>query len=221
MAFTHLHRLLLATSWLILLPLTGCSYGPERLQIELENAIAKPNSHIFAVSVEVWRVQDPKGFISTFPNGGVLKVNAKEARIYVVNVEENAIELVARMEEFDGIPQPKSVGVNGWQGDTLFFSLFGYGGHDWRTGDDMSDIRHQYYRIVPGGNVERMEIAPTGLAREFDSGPVGPPPLLRLSKGHLEVKAGVDGRSGQSKRTVRFALDPITAEPALTDTSDP
>ncbi len=200
----------------LLAVLTACSYGPERLHLSLENAVAKPNSHTFAVAVEVSRVRDPVGFVNTFPNGGVQDVLAVEARVYLIDIDTASIDLVAHLEDFGGIPNPKSVSVSGWRDDALYVSLFGYGGYSSGRGDHLEDPRHVYFGVLPSGRIEQIESLPEKIARERQTGPLQTPPFLRLSKGHLDISIGIDDRPGQLSHGAIFALDPVTGQPSLT-----
>jgi len=210
----------LAAKRIAILPLlsllAACSYGPERLHVDLENAIAKPNSHTFAVAVEVARVRDPVGFLSRFPNGGVQDVIATEARVYLIDIDKASIDLVAHLADFGGIPNPKSVSAAGWRDDTLYLSLFGYGAYSSRRGDHLDDPRHVYFKVPPSGMVEKIESLPEKRIRERQTGPLQTPPFLRLGKGYLDIRIGIDDRTGQASNGAIFSLDPVTGEPSLT-----
>ena len=202
--------------------LTACSYGPERLHVSLENVIAKPSSHTFAAAVEVSRVRDPVGFISRFPNGGIRDVLAVEARVYLIHVDKASIERVAVFEDYGGIPNPKSASVSGWRDDTLYVTLFGYGGHNssW-NGDQLDDPRYVYYEVPPSGTVQKIESLPENRTRARQTGPLQTPPFLRLGKGHLDVRIGIDDRPGQPNHGAIFSVDPETGQPSLTFLDSP
>jgi hypothetical protein len=192
--------------------LTGCTYGPVHTAVELGNAVAQPGSHTFAMA-SIWkRVRDPEGFLATFPDGGKQKTIELEARVYVIDVARRSVVRVAQIPGFAGIPNPKSVHIEGWNGGDLYFRLFGYGGSD-RQGDNMSDPRRLFFRVSSGGHVDRVEHLPDRLQSAAQSGPTGNPPFLRLSRGHAEIDIGIDGRPGSSTHRARVAIDPETGEP--------
>lgn len=197
-----------------ILMLAACSYGPERTALDLGNVVAKPQSHQLAVTLEYRRVRDPTGFLNTFPNGGIRKVMHREARVYLCDLDRGTAELVATIPDFGGIPQPKSVWIQGWQADALYFSLFGYGG-DQRSGDDLSDERRLFFRITADGGVAKIGKLPADLERGRNSGPAQSPPFLRWSAGHLDVEIAIDARVSETTRRARLAFDPETGEPRL------
>lgn len=199
---------------LVVLLAAACSYGPERTFLDLQTFVAKPRSHQFAVSLEYARIKDPRGFINTFPNGGVRKFIAREARIYRGDLDRGTIDLVAAIPDFAGIPQPKSVRVEGWSADTFYFSLFGYGGNAW-DGDDLSDARRFVYRATADGRVHQVDALPARLERADNSGPVKSPPFLRWSQEHLIVEIAIDARMSEAVDVARLTFDSETGEPEL------
>ncbi len=194
--------------------LASCSYGAARTHVEIHNAAAEPGTHRFAVAVEYRLVRDPTGFLSTFPNGGVPRVLEREARVYMVDIDDEMIVLAAQLADFADIPHPKRVGIRGWENGSVYVTLFGYGGGDW-TGDDMSDERRLNYRIAPNGEVEEVGLVPDDLAVEQQTGPLPEPPFLRLSPGYRDINIGVDGRPRDAERRAKFILNPETGEPRL------
>jgi hypothetical protein len=192
----------------------ACSYGPERTFLDLHTFVAKPHSHQFAASIEYARIKDPTGAVNTFPNGGLEKVISREARIYLGDLDRGTIDLVVAIPDFAGIPQPKSVRVEGWKADVLYFSLFGYGGNAW-DGDDLSDERRIFYRATADGRVHEVDGLPPRLERERNSGPVTSPPFLRWSQGHLDVEIAIDARVSEAVELARLTFDPETGEPRL------
>lgn len=194
--------------------LPSCSYGPTESSVKIENALAKPESHIFAFSLNYARLRPPTGFLNTFPNGGVARIESREARVYLVDVDTNQIRLLASIPDFAGIPQPKTVWVQGWHEEYLYFRILGYGG-DQAHGDDLSDKREIFFRVGPSGTAEQINQPADDLEREPATGPLPSPPFLRLSKGYSNIDIGVDGRPGQSQRSLRIILDHVTGEPRV------
>lgn len=195
--------------------LAGCSYGPPRNTVDAVHAVAKPDSHMMAIGASIRRQRDPQSFFATFPDGGAPQILAREARIYLVDIDSRSIRQIARFPDFEGIPQPKVAAPVGWQGDELYLRLFGYGGSEW-TGDDMSDERRLHFRVSRSGAVERIDQLPTALETAPQTGPTREPPFLRISQGHLALDVGIDARPGEGE-TVRMAFDEETGEPAFVD----
>lgn len=201
-----------------LIGLASCSYGPSETSVNIENAIAKQGTHLFAFSTSYAQLRPPTGFLNTFPNGGVPKIETREARVYLVSVDTQEIDLVASIPDFAGIPQPKAVWLQGWKDGFLYFRLFGYGGNQVH-GDDLSDRREHFYRVNPAGLLEQIDRPPEDLTMEKASGPLPEAPFLRLSSEHRAITIGVDGRPGDSPRNLRLIVDTDTGEPRL-GTSD-
>lgn len=182
--------------------------------MNLGNVAAKPHSHLIAMSLNYERIRDPERFLSTFPNGGVPKILRREARVYLCDLDAGSIDLVAIIPDYAGIPQPKSVWIEGWQGDDLFFSLFGYGG-DARTGDDLSDPRRLLYQVTADGATTIVDTIPAQLGRGRNSGPEPDPPFLRWSQGHLSVEIAIDARVREATRLARVTFQSDSGEPVL------
>jgi hypothetical protein len=182
--------------------------------MSLGNVVAKPQSHQLAVTLEYRRVREPTGFLNTFPNGGIHQVIHREARVYLCDLDRGTAELVATIPDFGGIPHPKSVWIAGWQGNALYFSLFGYG-IDRRDGDDHSDERRLFFLIAADGRVSEIGELPADLERAHNSGPAESPPFLRWSAGHLDVEIAIDARVSETTRLARLTFDPETGEPRL------
>jgi len=199
---------------LVILVSAACSFGPERTVLDLGNFIAKPHSHQFAVSLDYARIKDPTGLVNTFPNGGIPKSIYREARIYRGDLDRGTVDLVAAIPDFAGIPQPKSVWIEGWHADALYFSLFGYGGNAW-DGDDHSDERRFFYRVTADGAVHEVDAFPPHLERGDNSGPVKSPPFLRWSQGHLDVEIAMDARISDTPLLTRLTFEPESGEPRL------
>lgn len=194
--------------------IAGCSYSDDRTHVELNNALARPGSHVFAVAVTYMRVQHPTGFLSTFPDGGTWRVLKRKARIYIIDLKSETVTLAAEIDGFGGIPKPKHASIRGWQDRSVYFSLFGYGDNN-RGSDHISDKRYLYYRIDAKGEIHRVDQLPNDLISVRNSGPLGDPPFLRLSKGHNEVKVGIDAFPSLAEYMARFWLDEETGEPHL------
>ena len=192
----------------------GCGYGPERTTLSISNVVAKPDSYQLAVSVEYARVREPTGVLNTFPNGGTQKVLFREARVYLCDFDRGAVNLVAAIPDFAGIPQPKSVSIEGWRDDRLYFSLFGYGGNDW-SGDDLSDERRLFYQVTADGEIDAVGELPDRLERGRNTGPAESPPFLRWSQGHLEVVIALDARVGETTRLARLTFETESGDPRL------
>lgn len=190
--------------------LGGCSYGPEEIDAEIQNALAKPRSHRFSVAIKFERFRKPAGYLTTFPDGGRPKIISQEARVYIVDLEQEQIKLVARLPGYAGIPQPKTVWIQGWRDGSVYFRLFGYGGSQ-RSGDDLSDPRTVFFRADFLDEAERIEELPIGLESEPIRGPLPSGPFVRLSTGKDEVVIRTDITPGLA----RLIIDPGSGVPRL------
>ena len=197
-----------------LIGLASCSYGPSETSVTIENAIAKRGTHVFAFSTSYAQLQRPTGILSTFPDGGAPKIESREARVYLVSADTLKIDLVASIPDFAGIPEPKTVWLQGWRDEFLYFRLFGYGGNS-ASGDDFSDKREYFYRVSPSGVLEQIDRPPEDLTMEHASGPLPEAPFLRLSSGLREITIGMDGRPADSPHNLKLIVDPGTGEPRI------
>lgn len=198
--------------------LAGCHHGPERLKIEVENAVLKPGTTTFAVATHVWTVRDPQGFVATFPNGGVLDVRAKTAKIFVVDIQADTIELLAEFDETTVIPNPKKLRVIGWLGDDLYFHMEGYGGYKWSRGDDTDDPREAFFRVLPNGQMHQIQAPPTALKPVHQYYALREPTYISVSSMFEYLKIHVDGTFDAPKHTAYFVIDPGTGKPSISQT---
>lgn len=198
---------------MLLLALVSCTYGSARLDVVIENALGKPDSHTLAVAVNYRRVQDPTG-LSAFPDGGSLVELEHRARVYLIDVDTQSIKLVADIGEVKEIPRPTGVWIQGWRNGAIYFSIRGYGVKS-RSGDNVANIRRVNYRVYEGQAPEQMGDFPVDLVSANNSGPLGKPPFLRLSKGHNEIDIGIDERPDRSNVTYRLTIDELSGEPRL------
>lgn len=197
-----------------ILLLASCGYGPPRHSFEINNVVARPQSHQMAVSVDYAKIREPEGFINTFPNGGVPQILVQEARVYVIDLTTTTVHLAATIPDFGGIPMPKAVHIHGWRADALYFSLFGYGGNPW-DGDDLSDEHRLFYRILPDNAVEAISVLPLDIDHARNSGPTDSPPFLRFSRGHRDIEIAVDQPISESDELLRVLFDEDTGKVKL------
>ena len=180
----------------------------------LDSVATKPHSHEIAVSLQYARVRDPTGFISRFPNGGIQKITSHEASVYLCNLDRGTVELLVRVPGFAGIPLPKSVRIEGWKNNELYFSLFGYGGTPW-SGDDLADKRRIYYRIPAGGGAHELDNLPRILKSGSNSGPEKLPPFLSWSRGPLDIEIAIDKGISGAAAVAHLTFEPESGEPKL------
>ncbi|MEL7040037.1 MAG: hypothetical protein AAGL90_00850 [Pseudomonadota bacterium] len=215
MTFPSHQQRLFTVALPILLLLTGCHYGPERLKTEIENAVLNPGKNSFAVAAHVWTVRDPEGFVATFPNGGVLDEKAKTAKIFVVDLQSNTIELRAVFDETTIIPNPKTLRLLGWKDDIIYFHMEGYGGYDRRNGDHTDDPREAFYRLLSSGQMNPIQARPTELqpTHEYYSRREAPRLSLVPRFNYLEIMIGASLTAPESR--AYFVIDPITGDGSL------
>jgi hypothetical protein len=102
----------------------GCTYGPPEDRVNVQNVALRPDGSRIAVIVRYRRTQPPTG-LSAFPDGGVARVLAQRADLYVVDLRSRT--LAYRGE----VPAPPDHSVSfspwlmGWDSDTVYFKITG------------------------------------------------------------------------------------------------
>lgn len=194
--------------------LASCTFGPPHYEARLHHVAARSHSHQLALAVERKEVRHPTG-LNTFPNGGVSRVLSRRVKVYLVDLDRASVTTVYEGKGYDDIPRPKSVWIDGWAGDELYFSFRGYG-EGRRGGDNPADPRRTDMRVEAAGPAVRVEAPPAGLAVAANSGPPGAPPFVRYRRGHLQVEAVVDGTLTDVAAKWLLTVHPETGEVALT-----
>jgi hypothetical protein len=102
----------------------ACTYGPAEDHVNVQNVALRPDGARVAVIVRYRRTQPPTG-LSAFPDGGVARVIAQRADLYVVDPRSRTF--VHRGET--QAPRDQSVSFSpwlmGWDGDTVYFKITG------------------------------------------------------------------------------------------------
>jgi hypothetical protein len=202
-----------ALPFILFLLISACTYGPEKDMVSIGNIAAKPQSHELAFTVDYRRIRDATGF-AAFPNGGIPKVIAREARVYVCDIDRASIKRIAQVPDFGGIPNPGSVWIHGWLGGFLYFSLNGYG-RDSQGGDDFNRPYNYVYRVSESGTLTRVDHLPDGVAIQRNTGPEGETPFLRYSRGRLDIEITADAIASGQDATARVIFPPGSTEPVL------
>ena len=143
----------------LILALSGCLHGPLRNDPKFEGTAQKPFSNTLAVAVDFSVVRDPKG-LATFPNGGYPRVISRELRIYIIDLDQESVGLLAVLEDFGGIPVPRNTTLNEWRDDGVFLTIEGYGSTSELSGDDYDDPREVFLHLSPDGDVTKIEARP-------------------------------------------------------------
>lgn len=195
--------------------LTGCLYGPERYEVWIEDRVIARASHTLTIAVDWAIVRDPQG-LAAFPNGGLLHYEAREARLYRIDVDTDTIQMIARLEDYGGIPVPKSIELHEWQRDGIHFTIRGYGSKSSRSGDDMDDPRVAHFHVPRPGEVVQ-EDRPPDLPppRAPASGLPLEPPFLSAWGHGKQIDIALDEPVFTADKTISLVIDDETGEPIL------
>ncbi len=78
------------TSALLTTVPAACTYGPPVRSLRLTSAVAKPDSHIFALAVHDRHWRWPTG-LARFPDGGTPRMLEESAVVHVCDADERRI----------------------------------------------------------------------------------------------------------------------------------
>jgi hypothetical protein len=138
---------------------TGCTYGTPEDHVNVQNVALRPDGTRIAVIVRYRRTRPPTG-LSAFPDGGVARVLAQRADLYVVDLRSRT--LAYRGE----VPAPPDHSVSfspwlmGWEGDTVYFKITGCPGS---PGAECYGplVRTSVYALSATGQLARARSLPT------------------------------------------------------------
>jgi hypothetical protein len=152
-------RFFILPAVLVAVLVLGCTYGPAEDHANVQNVALRPDGARVAVIVKYERIRRPTG-LSAFPDGGVARVLAQRAHLYVVDLRSRTI--VYRGE----LPAPLSnrVAFNpwlmGWNGDAVYFKITGCPGS---PGAECYGplVRTSVYALSATGRLTPVGAAPT------------------------------------------------------------
>lgn len=170
----------------LLLPLSGCTYGPPHHYAKLENAAGRINTHTIAVALSCQRLREPTG-LSTFPDGGSPRILEQAALIYVCDVDQPSTKLLARIVAPRGMEGAFEPWILGWVRDDIFVGLTGYRHSSLRG--SVGPLIKQTYRVGLDGTCQTVEGPPDSLKQTPNLGiPMkGETNFMRLSKGAFDI----------------------------------
>ena len=136
----------------------ACTYGEAEERASFQNFRVKPKSNVVATIVKYEKYRPATG-LSTFPDGGVSRMLAQRADIYVLDVSARTI---LRRVELPGPAQHRlsfSPWVLGWSGDDLFLQITGCPGRD---GSECWGplVQKSIFRLSPNGQLSAVPAAP-------------------------------------------------------------
>ena len=164
--------------------LISCTHGPPFVSMNVENARAKPDSHVIAVAVKYMQHRDPTGFINTFPNGGVYKVLDKKTMIYLCDIDTLEVNRVAFISPPDSMQTSWNAWILGWVGDSLYFKMTGKSGTSAKAMKNMTKI---FYKVDLDGNLSEVQKVPEDIAFQHNSGNPLQEAFVRVSKGYTDI----------------------------------
>ncbi len=160
-------RVLTRSTIPLLLLLPGCTYGPVQERATIATVEERFNTHTLAVALNWTRYRDPTG-LSAFPDGGLPRVLAEEARFFLCDADSHVARLVARILK----PHEMESGFSGWiagWGPNCFYASVSGRRYSWRHGA-VGPVNRRFYRIGLDGTVSKMSGIPDGVQREPETG---------------------------------------------------
>ena len=210
-------RMFKTVLFLVIVFVTGCRYAQPGTYFRILNVKAKPYSHIMAIAVKRDVVRWPKGFIRTFPNGGVPDTIVEEAKVYVVDVANQKILSIASFPNFDDVPDyERNIWLHGWKGGDIYFRIQGYEG-SWSKGTDLTKKVEKFYRLrLDDDTAILVESLPPDLKYQTLGGGPKTAPYLYWSKGHDNVQISLDKR-GLSENFICLKFDDVSQNLVFVD----
>ena len=131
--------------------LAACTYGPAQDYVTVENLAINPDGSRLAVVVKYERYRVATG-LAAFPDGGVPRVLAQRADLYVVDLRSRTLLYSG------GLPAPATHRLSfnpwliGWDGDTLYFQITGCPGS---PGDECWGplVQRSVFSLSPQGQI--------------------------------------------------------------------
>jgi hypothetical protein len=165
----------------------GCAYGPPIWRHRLENAMAEPGGHRFALAVVSTESRRPEGFLATFPDGGAPRVLRERARLWLCDADGGHVTRLAIIERPASFRSEFHLWVVGWEArmDTsaVYVQMSG------RTGATSDTPFYRWlfrFEVAPDtGSASAVIFLPNEAAR-----PRGPGPLRGGRE--LQVSLGAD-----------------------------
>lgn len=170
---------------IVFISLAGCTYGPEQERARIENVAGKPGSYQFAVAVHYERFRPPTG-LSSFPDGGKVKIIEQTAIIYKVDVGNREVVEIVHFDVPESLQSGFGVHVNGWSGNSVVFTLSGCAGPECHG--DLRRRRH--FEASPDHPLRELDEIPRSLEklpRMLARAP-GETHYMRISHGTREIR---------------------------------
>jgi hypothetical protein len=80
---------------ILLLSLSGCSYGPVKQRVVMDQVVRAGDTYTGYVLIETMTFREPTGFINTFPNGGRPTIFTQHVKVYKVDAQDSSIRMMA------------------------------------------------------------------------------------------------------------------------------
>ena len=119
--------------------------------IRIANAKFQPQSTLVAVAERYEEYRLPTGIINTFPNGGVRKVLAREARVYLCDTNALTVQKLASFEQSDQLRYGFRPWIVGWKEDAIVLQLTGMAGTS--RADYDAGVNKKIYLVDLPGNI--------------------------------------------------------------------
>lgn len=135
----------------------SCTYGPEEERIVIEQIVRIEDSYQALVTVLYERFQRPTG-LSAFPDGGKSRVQARRARLYLVDASRGRVSALVVQAAPDSVWESFRAGVVGLETDSVaYFRSIGC----LRGGECYPELQNtQTLRVTLQGSVRRVSQAP-------------------------------------------------------------
>ena len=139
----------------VALLLSGCSYGPPRLEIRLTNHVRAADRPVAAFAVYAAWVQPPRG-LATFPDGGRPRILSESAAVYACDTLTLELHRLWRVDRPPSIHSGFGPWLGPWSAEGLYVSLRGYA----REESDPNAAIRLNYRIDGSGSVTEGAVEP-------------------------------------------------------------
>lgn len=145
----------------------ACTYGPAQRRSQIDGALVRPETRVFAATVRSEVRREPTG-LSTFPDGGRAKISDQSVTIYFADADAQTVRRAGRLAAPAEVRTSFGTTMLGWKGATLYLVLTGCPGSECYG----NLTRRLTYRVDENGVIapvdsvpRQLELPPGSIAR--------------------------------------------------------